>query len=919
MKTVARILKRGRLSKGLVYVLTWCMLLNTSLPLALALEGANLAGATGVIDTTWGDHTIIDTDHGAIINWNNFDTSSGQSVTFNQYMGGQLSGASAVLNRVSSGAVPTQFNGALNANGRVFLVNPAGIIFGAGSTVNISQLVASGLNMSDAAFKAVLADSDNQMAFEGGEGQVRNLGAISAESVYLVGSKVTNVGSVKAPNGLVVMAAGDSVYLAQDGSSIVVELAAGSGGPGADVENRSLVSADNGKIVLAAGDSFSGAVSNAGVLAASAGEVVLAAASVENAGRITVDAAQSDAGSINMTATEEIVLQPGSLTTANARTTGDGGDIVLASEGTVVVSEGALVEAKGGSKTGDGGLVEISGEHFVLAGDVDASAANGEAGTLLIDPADVTVADGPNLGAPDTVYEQDIESDSQAGMNVLVEAEKSITVEDIRDDEITGGAGDIRLRATGADSSVVFVDRDDRIAATVGDLVIEAGGGGISIGNLVTGEGLSGQRVAPGRITVTTINGGDIIARNLYINSGSGHAEVSVDSAGNLTIDGDVSVGKPGEGILDVPNGSQAEAIIHLVAGGNAILDGDVVGAYADGRADAAGSTTWAYITVRGGANGTAGRDVTIKADLIAQALSSDKGRSRAYVDVDSTDHIYFGPDAAAPVADTGHTLAEGYKGDRDTDAVHIAKVLINGCKVAPAPQPDPDPEPEPGPEPEPAPQPEPEPEPEPQPQPEPEPQPEPQPQPEPEPQTAGAQLAMALSIPPAPIPDEEIGTSGCSALMRWAAAELGVDEKMMNIWMANSVASSNEIQPCDTCARLRRASSILRDYPGTRIAALTEVINEFSSSDVPLSEEQDASITAAIANSAEGDDRYAVAAAYLDSLAEYVAILNSEMNFSRVDSVTLAADRYVAPLISTENAALVGFLSARLTALGES
>ena len=111
--------------------------MNTTLPIAIALEAVDVTGSTGVTGATWGDHTIIDTDHGAIINWSNFSTNSTQSVTFNQYLGGDLSSVSAVLNRISSGAVPTQFNGALNANGRVFVVNPAGIIFGAGAPVNV--------------------------------------------------------------------------------------------------------------------------------------------------------------------------------------------------------------------------------------------------------------------------------------------------------------------------------------------------------------------------------------------------------------------------------------------------------------------------------------------------------------------------------------------------------------------------------------------------------------------------------------------------------------------------------------------------------------------------------------------------------------------------------------------------------------
>jgi len=905
MNFAARIHKRRYLSRVLIYLLTWSLLVNTTLPVALALEAIDVTGSTGVVGRKWGDHTVIGTDHGAIINWNNFDTNAAQSVTFNQYMNGKLSSTSAVLNRISSGSVPTQFNGALNANGRVFVVNPAGIIFGAGSTVNVSQLVASGLGMSDEAFNAILADPASQMAFEGGGGQVKNLGSISADSVYLVGGQVTNIGSINAPDGLVVMAAGENVYLAQDGSDVMVEITGESSG--ADVQNRSLISANRGKIVLAAGDSFSGAVSNAGVIAASAGEVVVEAARVENAGKISVDSAENDAGSINITAGEEITLQPGSLTTANSETNGNGGKVIVDSKGTTVVSEGASIQASGGSESGDGGFVEVSGEHFILAGDVDVTAENGVPGTLLIDPFDVTIADGTNLGAMDTVYEVDIESDSQAGMNVLVEAENSVTVQNISDDQITGGAGDIRLRTTDADGSISFEDKEDMISTIDGHIVLETGGGGIDIGSLMTGRGLSGSMTRPGRITISTSNGGDIVAKNLYVDSGAGHAEIYVDASGNLTIDGDVSVGTPANAILDIPGRSQAEAVIHLTSDDNVTLGGNV-GAYADGTGDTdAGAITHAHITVRSGADGTPGRDITVMADLTVLAETDPEARSRGYVTLDASDTINFGPGAPAPVADAGAAHAEGYKDDRDSICGrHIAKIIIEGCDVEtlPGPQPVSDPDPEPIPEPSPVIEPTPEPQ-------------EPVPATEPEPEPKNDTL-VAVSIPPAPIPDEKLDTSGCSSLMKWAAKETGIDPKKMNVWMSNSLALANGIHPCDTCARLKKAAMVLRDYPGTRIAALNQVVNEFASSNAPLSEEMDASITAAIVSNDGGDSRYAKAGAYLDSLAEYVAILNSEMNFTLADSMMLAADRYVAPIAEGDNAALAGFLAARLTALSE-
>ncbi len=91
-------------------------------------------------------------------------------------------------------------------------------------------------------------------------------------------------------------------------------------------------------------------------------------------------------------------------------------------------------------------------------------------------------------------------------------------------------------------------------------------------------------------------------------------------------------------------------------------------------------------------------------------------------------------------------------------------------------------------------------------------------------------------------------------------------------------------------------------------------MLNEFASSDAPLSEEQDAAITAAIANGAETDHEYALAKEYLDALAEYVGILNSGMDFSAADSTEFVMDKYIAPLAEDENVGMATFLAARLT-----
>jgi VCBS repeat-containing protein len=161
-----------------------------------------------------------------------------------------------------------------------------------------------------------------------------------------------------------------------------------------------------------------------------------------------------------------------------------------------------------------------------------------------------------------------------------------------------------------------------------------------------------------------------------------------------------------------------------------------------------------------------------------------------------------------------------------------------------------------------------------------------------------------------------DVKTSGCPALMKWAAKELGVDERTMAIWMVNGLASSRDIQPCEACASLREAATILSDTKGTHIAALAQVIREFASSAGPPTEEQMASIADAIGRYAKSGNRYAVAGEYLAALAEYVSILSTDMGFSPEESVQLAAVKYVNPLAKGGNADAAPYVTARLSEL---
>ena len=385
------------------------------------------------------------------------------------------------------------------------------------------------------------------------------------------------------------MAAGDRVYIAQDGSNVRVELLIEPPGlDKIDVRNAGNVNADNGMIVLAAGDTFSRAIQNVSILAASGGTVTAHAAKIKNNGWIDVSSS-TNGGSVNLTGTEEVSIGPDGLGTigivnANAGINGNGGTITIESGGHIDIQGNSVISARGGGTSGDGGDIKITSETFTIGGDIDASRASAdfEPGTLMIDSSSVTIANGRNptdlnplaIPAENTLYEGDIEKLSDKGTSVIVYADEKITVEDmVTDGTIKGSFGNIELHATGNNSSVTFVDNTNTIRTTLGDIVIEAGSGGINVGNLITGmTGDAGLGMTPGQIILGADyagdihSGGDITTGHLIIEGGSGHAEINADASGRLTVNGDVIVGRS-SAINNIPAidnipGSDAEAMI---------------------------------------------------------------------------------------------------------------------------------------------------------------------------------------------------------------------------------------------------------------------------------------------------------------------------------------------------------------------
>ncbi|MHC4642112.1 MAG: two-partner secretion domain-containing protein, partial [Planctomycetota bacterium] len=464
----------------IVYFLTCCMFFNTSLPIVLAgPEGAQVVNGDVSIQQSGYNTTITASDR-AIINYSSFDITRPEIVQFIQ------PGTSAsVLNRILS-ANPTNINGTLLANGRVFFVNPAGVYFGNGAQVNVNQLVASALNITDADFIS------GRYNFVGGEGSVINAGDITAEKVYLIGRQVANSGSISCPAGYVVMASGDRVFLGEPGSDIVLEIEGPSlpesGDPieGSGVLNEGTVEAAGGTIVLAAaGDIYSQAISNVGSLSTSvetgdAGQIKLTAADgkVINSGSIKATSSSGKGGNVQVlgdrvglldsaeidvsgsngggtvliggnyqgqgeipTARRTYISENSSIK-ADATENGDGGKVIVWAD--EITGFYGNISARGGADGGDGGFAEVSGhDGLIYEGSTVLSAAQGRTGTLLLDPGTVTIDDvglhdsqlddqqilsGDGLSFFDwTISDEKVESELN-NADVLIQALTSITV-----------------------------------------------------------------------------------------------------------------------------------------------------------------------------------------------------------------------------------------------------------------------------------------------------------------------------------------------------------------------------------------------------------------------------------------------------------------------------------------------------------
>ena len=157
------------------------------------------------------------TTPGTIINWQSFSIASGETTRFVQ-----LNNASAVLNRVV-GAGRSDIMGKLESNGRVFLINPNGVLFGGSAVVDVAGLIASTRDISDANFAAgnytFAGTSNGAIALAAGATMTTaNYATTGGGQIWLIAKNISMEAgsSITAPAGQVILAAGNRVEVGTD-------------------------------------------------------------------------------------------------------------------------------------------------------------------------------------------------------------------------------------------------------------------------------------------------------------------------------------------------------------------------------------------------------------------------------------------------------------------------------------------------------------------------------------------------------------------------------------------------------------------------------------------------------------------------------------------------------------------------------
>ncbi|MEC5217714.1 filamentous hemagglutinin [Actimicrobium sp. GrIS 1.19] len=499
-----------------------------------------VAGTFAPYSVSGNTATITQTGPAGILSWEGFDI--GSDATLNVV---QPSSTAVLLNKVDGGLSQSFIDGALNANGHVYIYNPNGIVFGKTANINVNTLVATTLKIDDSRFLGGILQPNLAPIFAADPSYAGTLGSVLVEGdgsgraslnaqrggkILLVGQSVTNNGALSAPDGQVVLAAGGKVYLAAP----------------SDASMRGvLVEVSNSNLTTAGGAATNGAT---GMINVERGNATLVGLAVNQLGNVSATTSLNLNGSIYLRARDG--ADKGAVTD-NATAT-HGGTLTLGAASRTQIS---VVDDK---STGTFGptdpafkqsQVDLSGSHIFIQDNAQ----------ILAQSGNVSITARANPTSPD-VIQNDSRVDFGAGSLIDVSGGKDTKLAAdsnvIAVQLLSEVADNVLLRTSSLRGKTLRFDirKTTQIADISADIAKIASGVGerTAVGGKVTvmSEGDIIQRAG----STINVSGGQIGYLAGYVNT------TKLKFGGSLYDLSTASANRIYDGVVDLPNGRNFEA-----------------------------------------------------------------------------------------------------------------------------------------------------------------------------------------------------------------------------------------------------------------------------------------------------------------------------------------------------------------------
>jgi filamentous hemagglutinin family protein len=405
-----------------------------------------------------------------------------------------------ILGRVVGGDASV-INGLIQVTGgntNLFLMNPAGIVFGPNASLNVpaafTATTANGIGFNDRWFSAIgannyesLVGTPNSFAFTMNQpGAIINAGNLAVgqgQNLTILGGTVVNTGKVSAPSGQITITAvpGENfVRLSQPGNPFSLEIKPPSANSNQPQPWNFPISALPRLLTIGKLENSTGlTVKNDGTVNVGASNTniptepgtVIASGNLNASGqtggtvnvlgnKVGVISANIDASGTNGGGNVRIggdyqgngtfpnalrtFVSSDSVINADALQSGNGGRVIVWADKATGFYGSA--SARGGSLFGDGGFIEISGkENLAFFGSANVGALKGTPGTVLFDPQDINIVTG--TGTNDTQLDANVPNQSNLLGEILF-ADGGVTDFEISDTKLIGINGNINLQAT---------------------------------------------------------------------------------------------------------------------------------------------------------------------------------------------------------------------------------------------------------------------------------------------------------------------------------------------------------------------------------------------------------------------------------------------------------------------------------------